>query len=844
MKKKLSIILVLMLVLSSLVILAGCGKCEHVDANDDEKCDLCGETFKDGCDKHIDKNDNGKCDKCDKTYSDGCEDTSKCLDTDYDGKCDNTGCDKPTSNKKQCNAPVDSNNDGKCDTCGHQHMPPVCQHVDANDDGKCDKCEAAFTDGCDTPCVDENNDGKCDRCGETVEPPPCEHVDANDDGKCDKCEAAFTDGCDTPCVDENNDGKCDRCGETVAPPECQHVDADDDAKCDLCGESFEDGVDTFTVSFKRVNGDKVSAFAQGNIKVNQELGVFSADNLAAIYALAYRGIGVDTWYTDKGMTNPVDLTTLKITSDMELFGVPSAKAGLKVEYAFDEATGTLTFTGTGDMFKFQTANDVPWLKNGGAAKIKTVVIGEGITSLANNFIASAANVKTITFPTSLKTIGENAFNGSGLEGTIVLNVGIETIGKNAFNNVAGMTSVIIPNTLKTIAYTAFEGCSALLNVYYAGTRQEYAAIDIDASNVTYNAAVASFYMKDCPPNPGPYWYYDASNNPANWCYALKYYIGDAKAPEWVDYVFVSGAKATTNNVNFYNEISKNGYQFQLITPAIKEGDPVKSDMKFVCYRGNIYSSDGNIFASYDENTGHLKIEIADVDATTKTWDITDPEDVKVFAKDTNQVLAEMGQVKTLEISQGITYIGKNMFAGMTMVESVVIPASVTQIHEDAFSGCLKLKNIYYNNTTNLQVVNDNGKVVGVLNNCEANIFTKVLVGTDRVGKWYKIYEEIDPDTNETVEKYLSWIITEDGVLMIGGSAEMVDFASPEEAPWYIVKDSIVSLVILDGVVSLGENIVNGYEGIETVEFPLSLDKENGIPASALAGTGYMLNKAE
>ena len=45
----------------------------HVDKNDDNKCDVCFIDYEDGCDNHVDKNDDNKCDVCFIDYEDGCD---------------------------------------------------------------------------------------------------------------------------------------------------------------------------------------------------------------------------------------------------------------------------------------------------------------------------------------------------------------------------------------------------------------------------------------------------------------------------------------------------------------------------------------------------------------------------------------------------------------------------------------------------------------------------------------------------------------------------------------------------------------------------------------------------
>ena len=47
--------------------------CAHIDADDNELCDVCGKNYTDGCDNHVDKDDNELCDFCRAPFSDGDE---------------------------------------------------------------------------------------------------------------------------------------------------------------------------------------------------------------------------------------------------------------------------------------------------------------------------------------------------------------------------------------------------------------------------------------------------------------------------------------------------------------------------------------------------------------------------------------------------------------------------------------------------------------------------------------------------------------------------------------------------------------------------------------------------
>lgn len=88
---------------------------EHIDADGDEKCDVCGADVPAPqppvCEEHKDEDGDEKCDVC--------------------------GADVP---KPECTEHVDSDGDEKCDVCGADVPKPECSHADANVDYTCDKC--------------------------------------------------------------------------------------------------------------------------------------------------------------------------------------------------------------------------------------------------------------------------------------------------------------------------------------------------------------------------------------------------------------------------------------------------------------------------------------------------------------------------------------------------------------------------------------------------------------------------------------------------------------------------------------------------------------------------------
>ena len=71
---------------------------------------------------------------------------------------------------------------------------------------------------------------------------------------------------------------------------------------------------------------------------------------------------------------------------------------------------------------------------------------------------------------------------------------------------------------------------------------------------------------------------------------------------------------------------------------------------------------------------------------------------------------------------------------------------------------------------------------------------------------------------------LLWVITEDGTLTISGEGEMEDYSSYNSVPWYAYRDSIVNLILRNGVASVGDHCFNYYHSLVKADIPESVKK--------------------
>ena len=241
---------------------------DHIDENNDNKCDICKEyvCFMGwGSDEfnHIDNNGDNHCDICNEACCAYCHGTCPwdCVNKDDDCYCDicnlhemhrdenKDGCCDNCENIIGCELGGPCKGEYLGDNCVYCGLDPLRNHtecVDAEDDHDhwCDVCDS-WTQSCiaepgercsicgEYPCYyalceDMNSDCKCDWCGYQHE---MFHVDEDDNLICEKCNMKWC--YSTYHFDENEDGQCDACGGT---PECYHCDRYNTGYCTYCGK--------------------------------------------------------------------------------------------------------------------------------------------------------------------------------------------------------------------------------------------------------------------------------------------------------------------------------------------------------------------------------------------------------------------------------------------------------------------------------------------------------------------------------------------------------------------------------------------------------------------------------
>ncbi len=130
--------------------------------------------------------------------------------------------------------------------------------------------------------------------------------------------------------------------------------------------------------------------------------------------------------------------------------------GSQVRWTLD-SEGKLTITGTGKMADPGPYNTL--FQNN--PDIRTIVIGNGITTIGGLMFAGCKGLTSVTIPDSIIRIGYQAFwECTGLI-SVAIPDSVTEIGAGAFNNCTGLTSVTIGNSVTTIGEAAFQDCTGL-----------------------------------------------------------------------------------------------------------------------------------------------------------------------------------------------------------------------------------------------------------------------------------------------------------------------------------------------------------------------------------------------
>ena len=187
-------------------------------------------------------------------------------------------------------------------------------------------------------------------------------------------------------------------------------------------------------------------------------------------------------------TNDVDQFSTDAAGEGENSSKPSEDAiqmGNDVWFTFDEATGTATISGTGDMWDYiEDGSTLDGEENPlRDMYIDTLIIGDNITHISDyllykeekNYIYSH-EVKKIQIGKKVKSIGKYAFHYEPLlDNVIFTGKNVLELGSGCFYKCIGLKNIELPDSINKLGMYCFEDCINLENIKLSNSLVEIPA---------------------------------------------------------------------------------------------------------------------------------------------------------------------------------------------------------------------------------------------------------------------------------------------------------------------------------------------------------------------------------
>jgi len=437
----------------------------------------------------------------------------------------------------------------------------------------------------------------------------------------------------------------------------------------------------------------------------------------------------------------ISVLTVIFTFSAYAEALDSGVCGETLTYLLDD-TGTLTVSGSGNMYDYDYSNYAPWyqycdfirnivISDGvtsigdysfyGCEKLTGVNIPDGVTNIGSHAFGDCVSLENITIPASVKSIGNATFSGCIFLMSVTFgnDAQLEKIGESAFNVCSSLMSIVVPKNVASIGRYAFSGCNSLESVIFSeGSRLssigEYAfqscvrlkSITIPSTviNIGYNV----FYLADsleihCSYYSYAYTYAQRNNIPCVINDNIdNYIVARGFCGDDIDWVLDSEGTLT---------LSGTGAMWDFYSGTQRPWEKYYDSIKNIIIENGITTI--GVFGFYGCNKAET-ISIPDSLESIGSFaimycisltKITVGSNNKVFSSDESGVLFNKDKTEliqypaanpatTYRIPSTVTYMAQRSFKCDKLI-NLIIPDSVVEVEDDAFGYDVYPSNIYY-----------------------------------------------------------------------------------------------------------------------------------------------------
>ena len=492
----------------------------------------------------------------------------------------------------------------------------------------------------------------------------------------------------------------------------------------------------------------------------------------------------------------------------------------------------------------------------GCTALESIVIPSGVATIGNDAFASCTSLSSVTLPDRQMTIGDYAFNGcraltgitlpshltrigygmlqnTGLTG-IVIPAGVKTVRESAFRNCGALASVSLPAGLDTIEYSAFSG-TAVTVVVYGGDLADEACINLATGNDTLTTA-----SWQCHDGTGDYplarsgvlttglaWELDNNGtltvsgtgvvpdytdaNPAPWYYlrgdVTEIVIGTGvRSVGEAAFRRTAGLQAVTlpegllaiRESAFYGCSSLQAVTLPSTLLYLAEsaftGCPAKSSVNWD------YDNLNDLYPEYEGNENSVAWSLENGVLTLSGRGTMEGGDRPWYSR--------REEITSIVIQDGITGIWDGAFRNCVNAVSVTIPDSVSFIGSGAFQGCTGLQSVSFGGTE----ASARKLVIGLNNGPLINA----------AWSWSGYTGSYPAESSGILSPDFEWRLDFNGTLIVSGDGAMPDCNDSFHAPWNKYSSQIRTLIIEEGMKTIGAYAFTDFSNLTSVTIPASV----------------------
>ena len=461
----------------------------------------------------------------------------------------------------------------------------------------------------------------------------------------------------------------------------------------------------------------------------------------------------------------------------------SGKCGNNLTWTFNESTGELVISGTGEMHNYNYNSYIrPWENY--EYNIKSITIGNSVTRIGNYAFDNCTSLTSITIPDSVTSIGFMAFSGC----TSLISITVDSANTAYSSDKFGVlfnknkteliqypignarTDYTIPDSVISIGNRAFQDCVRL-------------------TSITIPDSVTSIWHR-------------AFNN----CTILSS-ITIPDSVIGIDSCAFEGCTGLTS-VTIGNSVTSIGWG------AFKNCASLTS----IIIPDSVTSIGGSAFeCCYSLTSVTIPDSVVTIIGTNTFYDCYSLTSVTIGNSVTSigdNVFYNCNSLTNITIPDSVTSIGDNAFKNCTSLTSMTIPDSVTGIGEDAFKNCTSLTSM---------TIPDNVTNIGISAFYGCTCLTSII-----------IHANVKSIKNSTFGacSSLTSITIPDSVTRIGDYAfknctSLTSMTIPDSVTG-IGEDAfynctcLTSIIIPDNVISIYENAFYNCDSLTNVTIPDSV----------------------